>query len=75
MLQKSGRLPYENNADKAQGFYKDRKLSLDANEVLQLRCEKKLGRAIVAPTPGISEPTPVTCSENRSLVPPLAIRG
>jgi hypothetical protein len=51
MLQQSGRLPYENNADKAQGFYKDRKLSLDADEVFQLCCEKKLGRAIVASRP------------------------
>ena len=51
MLQQSGRLPYENNADKAQGVYKGRKLSLDAAEVLQLRCEKKLGRAIIASRP------------------------
>jgi hypothetical protein len=51
MLQQSGQLPYENNADKAQGVYKGRKLSLDAAEVIQLRCEKKLGRAIVASRP------------------------
>jgi hypothetical protein len=48
MLQQSGQLPHENNSDKAQGVYKGRKLSLDAAEVLRLRCEKKLGRAIVA---------------------------
>jgi len=51
MLQKSGPLPHGNNADKAQGVYKDRKLSLDAAEVLQLCYEKKLGRAIVASRP------------------------
>src|SRR4051794_24482385 len=51
MLQQSGQLPHENNSDKAQGVYKDRKLSLDAAEVLRLRCEKKLGRAIVASRP------------------------
>jgi len=51
MLQKSGPLPHGNNADKAQGVYKDRKLSLDAAEVIQLRCKKKLGRAIVASRP------------------------
>src|SRR3954447_24176553 len=51
MLQQSGRLPYENNADKAQGVYKGRKLSLDAAGVLQLCCEKKLGRAIIASRP------------------------
>jgi hypothetical protein len=51
MHQQSDRLPYENNADKAQGVYKDRKLSLDAAEVLQLCCEKKLEPAAIASRP------------------------
>ena len=52
MLQQSGQLPHENNADKAQYVYKGRKLSLGAAEVLQLRYEEELGPTIIASRPG-----------------------